>query len=509
MRPRFQPILLPAIFLILAAVGCKVTADDLETWKGTVKGPGKIVAVMLSDKYPLELRSRAALALVEMDHPDVDGVAELQSALGRLDEQTRSQVIEGVVPGVIAAMRGSDTAQPTGEAAGPSPSQARAKDAGYLLIRDASGAAQQQLGDAVVGWYVVDFNGRNLAGKYSAEQVVRALGTPAAAKLVDGMQAQMPAPALVKVAELISELGDDETKARAAARLLEIEQQVDSDDFLNGLKQRLQEQVRRTNPDVEIDEARLQSAAILNRESAMNDGLLPAMKHLSDQAPVAARLLAIAANGENGADRRRGALQALEGRVGEAQLDQLLSLALDTNNPPPVQDYAFDRVGDIRSAAAIPRLWPLVESGDDQRRRWRAGEMVLAIGGSQIVDEFFTRLPGGADTVYEPEELAGYAGRMSQMRPAPTDHVRAQFRSANWWNRVIALRFFERKGTQADAAAMRRLVRDDAQTKGRHWGEELNTVGKVAENAIQELEARLASGGEAEQGEGAEAPAAE
>ena len=86
---------------------------------------------------------------------------------------------------------------------------------------------------------------------------------------------------------------------------------------------------------------------------------------------------------------------------------------------------AFDRVGDIRSPEAIPQMWPLVQDGSDanQRVRWRAAEMILAIGGREVVREFFERLPVAEAIKYEPEELEGYATRMSQMTPPPTELV--------------------------------------------------------------------------------------
>ena len=69
---------------LFASAGCKVTADDIEYWKGTVKGPGKIVAVLLAERYPMELRTQAALALVEMERTDVNGVGELQRAVQQI-----------------------------------------------------------------------------------------------------------------------------------------------------------------------------------------------------------------------------------------------------------------------------------------------------------------------------------------------------------------------------------------------------------------------------------------
>ena len=155
-----------------------------------------------------------------------------------------------------------------------------------------------------------------------------------------------------------------------------------------------------------------------------------------------------------------------------------------------MQDYAFDRVGDIRSPEALPRMWPLVQDASKQRLRWRAGELVLTIGGNAILSEFLSKLPGGGETAYEPEELAGYALRIGQMTPLPVAIIAAQLSSPNWWNRVIALDVYERKGTEADVPAISRLLSDTAAVHGKNW-EEGMTVGKVAKHALDGLRERL------------------
>ena len=492
--------------LLLASAGCKVTAEDIEYWKGTVKGPGKIVAVLLAERYPMELRTQAALALVEMERNDVNGVGELQRAIQTIqsaNSEQASQIIDGMAPGLVEMMRGGDNANQ--DDLGPPLSQTRAKDAAYLLIANASQQTRQQLMEAVVGWYAVDFAERSLSGDYSVEQVVRSLGAPAAGQLVDAMNSHQPQQALVKIAEMIGQLGNEETKTRAAARLVEIEQEMESEEFITWLKNKigdsLEAQGRSQSPE------RIELIARLNRENFINDGALPAMKHLSSQAAVRDRLLAIATtappDSANDATkealnlRRQRALQALEGAVSEEQLQPLITVALNEANPINVRDYAFDRIGDIRSPRAIPQMWPLVSNGSNEdlpkRLRWRAGELVLAIGGNDIVSQFFSRLPTDNGAEFEPQELEGYATKMSTMTPQPVAFVERQLRSNSWFARVIALRFIERRGTEADVAKMRRLQRDSTATVGDGWaGRELPTVGKVAEAAMAALRERLA-----------------
>lgn len=476
-----------SLLLALAfAGGCKVNDKDIDTWKGTVKGPGKMVAVMLADKYEIPLRTHAALALVEMERQDVDGVAELQRAIQKLDPETRNAILDGLAPELIKLMNTSPA--DAKESEGPSTAQIRAKDAAFLLIPTSSEQTRKELTDAVVGWYVTDFNGRNLSGNFSAEQVVRALGAPAAQKLVEALNEKLPQQALIKLAELIGQLGRTETKQEAGDKLVAIEAAMRSEAFTKWLSDQIREQLKAAGS--KVDESRVAKVAALNQAKFIEDGAIPAMKYLAGEPKVAERLIQVAEDKSADATRRASALMALEGKAKESQLDRMLALALDSNNPVAVRDYAFDRVGDIGSKKAIPALWPLLESTQEQRLRWRAGELLLALGGPEVVPEFFAKLPSAAGVAYEPEELEGYATRMGQMSPLPNDQLHSRMSSPRWWEKVIALRYFERKGSLADVPAMERLKNDKTAVAGQHWGKDM-TVGKVAEQAIAGLRERL------------------
>ena len=516
-RYRSLLLALTTLFAALAASGCKVTAEDIAYWKRTVKGPGKIAAVILSDKYPVDLRTQGALALIEMERTDVDGVDLMKRALEQLkstNPEDMQRIVEGMVPGLVEAMRGGADATPSGEDTPPPPAQVRAKDAAYVLVLiGASGAAKEQLINAVVGWYATDFAKRSLAGSYSAEQVVRSLGSEAdrqlaARQLVEAMTARIPVQAMVKISQLLGQIGNDETKRVAGETLVRVQREMETDEYLGWLKEQISASYAAQGR--EASENLVTRAALLNRENYINDGALPAMKFLAESEPVANRLLEIARTQPPSSAapleresinlRRQRALMALEGGAKRSHLDQLLALALNNDNPIAVRDYAFDRVGDIRSEDAIPRLWPLVtyaENDDLQKRiRWRAGELVLVLGGPDVVGEFLNRLPDDREVEYEPEELEGYATRMAQMtpRPARVDAlIERQLSSSDWFAKTIALRFIERTGDAGDVAKMERLRRDRGDVVGDGWSRrEISTVGKVAESAIAGLRERLA-----------------
>lgn len=482
--------------LALIASACAVTEADIEAWKTTVRGPGKIVAVLQADKYSDALRIRAGLALVEMEpRTDVDGISELQGALRGLPDDTRSRIVDGMTEPLLGMMRGQgDAAAAQGEP--PSQLQIRAKDAAFLVLQYASPPHQTELTNGVVGWFVEDFNGRNLAGNFSAEQVIRQLGAPAASRLVDAMSAQLPSQALVKIAELISQLGDAATKARAGERIVAIEVEMEGAEFGTWIGTRLRAQAQeqgRTLPD-----ALVERGVAANREQFIVTGALPAMHHLGDQTVVAARLLAMAqqpSTTPEGTTRRVTALQALEGHVQSTHTTALLALALNNAEPDPVRDYAFDRIADAHDRSVIPQLWPLATQPSSTsptawRVRWRVGTLLLTLGGADIVNEWFTRLPRGAGEQYAREELHGYAERLSQIRPEPTSLVRSRLSSPQWFEAAIAIDYFDRVGVESDLTALQPLTTSTVATVGEHWGE-LRTLGAVATSAVSSIRERM------------------
>lgn len=508
MRTRIAAPILTALICLLAS-GCKVTSEDIDYWMGTQKGPGKIVAVLLADKYEDELRTYSGLALVRMEprppsrgHDPIDGVTELQVAVGRLDEETRERLVDQMAPELIRMMRGESTPNAT-EGEGIPPLQIRAKDAAFLLLPYAGESQRQEMSDAIVDWFAVDFDARNLAGNFSAEQVIRRLGAPAAERLVGAMNARLPQQALIKVAQLIAELGNSQTKAEAASRLVEIEREMESEEYTDYLRQRLRDQLRASRgEDAEIDEQAVNGAAVLNRENFITLGALPAMKHLNDQAVIQDRLLEMAQVTEVEGlaeakieERRVKALQAMEGGVRAEQVDSLVQLALGEDSPTAVRDYAFDRIADSRSTAAIPQLWPAFSETGDWRVRWRIGSLILTLGGADVVQDFFNRLD---DESYAREELHGYGERLAGMRPPPTEFVLSQLGSEQWHDRAIALYFLERHAeNEADIARITALSGDETETNGAHW-EDQNSIGEVATAVAGAVRRRLGQDDESE-----------
>src|SRR6476620_4559516 len=99
--------------------GCRVSETDVKRWEMTQRGPFKLVAVITHDKYPIELRTEAAMSLIRMPprggvrqgikflidkYKDEEG-EEREGALVQLGEDTRRQIVDRMAPLLIEELK--------------------------------------------------------------------------------------------------------------------------------------------------------------------------------------------------------------------------------------------------------------------------------------------------------------------------------------------------------------------------------------------------------------------
>lgn len=504
-----------ALAILAALAGCKVDARDIDHWQRTERGPEKLAAVVHSHRYDDDLRARALLSLATMDRTDVQPVAEFERAITELREQhdpSLPRLIDALVPGLETAMRGGERPARPGQP--PTDLQANAKDAAFVLLRDASGATRERLGRALVGWFAQDFARRHMAGRTGVEDVVGAVGSASVAELLPALDAHLDKDAMVRICEIIARHGDAATKNTAATRIVAIEREMESAEFLDWVKGEIRRAM--TVNGAAPAENRVAASAVLTRESLLTQGAIAAMKPLAGSPVVADRLITIArtpppagtsaALAELIAARGPQALVALEDHVAESHVDALLALALDATAKPELRELAFDRLGDSGSRRVIAAMWPLVGvSGLDgdtnaqqkaRQLRWRAGELVLELGGAAAIPQLYAHLPVAPTTPFEPSELEGYANRIATIGDAATATMRADLASPIWWRRVIAIRHLARTGTASDVPRLERMVSDATPTVGttfQRLDPPQTTVGKIAESALAAMRERLAA----------------
>lgn len=240
--------------------GCRVDQNDIHRWETTDRGPRKLCAVLVHDKYDMSLRVESALALIRMkprsgrrpafSQIDPDGDLDackrtFVEALGSVPSDTRQTIVAGLVPLIIAELK---KPPPVGQAGQPSPPDPSFpyKDAAYaMLIADRTVVVQdenlkQELRAALVEWAMADFEHRldNRTQLYGMEQLLRSIGPSAVAGLPKLMTRD--SRRLDQMAALVSELGDAKTKEAASAALVAIAKYVSGDEWMKVKKPELE-----------------------------------------------------------------------------------------------------------------------------------------------------------------------------------------------------------------------------------------------------------------------------
>lgn len=521
-----------AIMLVLS--GCNVTDADIEHWKHTQRGPRKITTVLVQPRYDQAMRVHAARALIEMKHPNANGLELLQSAFQSMSASDREPIIHALVP----ELQGMMASQPGATAQGPTEQMIKAKDAAYVILRGdgrssfASAEDRSALANHVLDWVLADFNTRALAGSYTAEQIVQAIGPSSVERLTQAVSfSETAIPVTVEVAKLVNGIAAPQGKQAAVARIVTVAQEVEG----AGATNRLKEIARRllTGVGRNADEAAVTRAAEQLRGQYLTV-LYEAIRTLG-QPNGTDHLLAVATNPATPLDRRKLALTAMAGAVNSAHTQRLLSVvncnaaapAPDprNRNPAPaapaaggacdveLRGIAVDRVGETRDRAIVPQLFALYDASNgtfaDQgfSLRWKLGEAIIKLGGAAILPEFMQHL-GAARPAGFPgftfAELNGEAQAIGDLAPPPRDAMRAYLAPGHPVPvRVLALMFLGIKGEQRDLATLQGFTSDTTPVTGEGWSDpqvQLTTVGAVATRAKQGLEQSLRQGQQANAG---------
>src|SRR5690606_6639131 len=174
-RAAAASMLTATLATVLVTSGCRTTTDDVQRWGKTKQGPGKLVAVLTHDKYPIELRVEAAMTLVRMkprggkrvgiscaDDPTCQGLLESLSAL---PPEERAEIVTRLVPLLIAEINKPPPQAQAGQAAPPDGSFPY-KDAAFALMtyedKDLIGSDQlrAEIKTALAEWASADFANR-------------------------------------------------------------------------------------------------------------------------------------------------------------------------------------------------------------------------------------------------------------------------------------------------------------------------------------------------------------
>jgi len=435
---------LTLIFGLLAWSGCELTSHDLDAFQTTATGPTKIRAVLEDGSRDPELRTRAAMLLLDLDRRDLHGPDELQRELTSLGDDSLARLALPLSRALLARMQ-------TEPGKVPGRGAVRAKDAAERALELLAPEQRRILGEMLIRWIVADVAKRADTGKSSLEALSGKLGANAAPPLLHGLRSDVPLPDLVRLSVLLDRHATPALRAETASRLLDISAHLHTP-----------------------------------------QGLLPALGHFAEQPGVRQRLVATARDKARSVEDRAEALTLLEGHATAAELLPLLGLALDEREEVTLRELAVTRAGETGSSEALPGLLMLVGDRRHERLRTLAGQQVLDLGGPKMLASFFRALPRGWDTPYTRREIDAYSKHLNRFTPdmALLMLLGDKLHSSAWWPRVLALRYFAAQGSFEDLWRIRKHESDTAPILGEGWPRG-HTVGQEATVCVNALNERL------------------
>ena len=450
--------------------GCRVNDNDVKRWGSTEHGPDKLVAVVTHDKYEWPLRVEAGLELLGMRPRNGRriGINRLVDATAQMGVEDRKRFLAELLPGLIAGIQRAPGNDPAGDPSIPFKDGAMA-----LLTYDkvqliADDDARKKVTDALIDWLEHDFERRldNTSQMFGLEQMVRALGSPA----VKGFPALITTDSTKfdRIASLVADFGDPETREAAGRKLVELARFTNSSAWIEKTKPVVDEANRasKLNPTPQQREAQLKQY----QDEALTK-VFASLKKIGTRAAVE-YCLEVAVDKAQDPKRRQAALAALEGRLDKnnaGDIEKVLALAAQDDTPDEVRDIAFLRVGEMPREQVVDKLYGLF-SAKKWKVRWVAADTVLKMSSTDQLDEFMSKLPGGAATGFaigEPLKYGDAIGRMTvKDGKKPRDAV-LPFMSEHGVGlapRLTALGYFYATGTSSDLQVVNAFAQDKTPT---------------------------------------------
>jgi hypothetical protein len=447
--------------LVITTAGCAVSESDVHRWETTEQGPRKLYAVVTHDKFAWNLRVEAALSLIRMKPRQgknwgipylVEGFKDeggefREGAIVALSPDARKQILEAMTPELVKQIK---TPPPTKNPDGTRPPDTSTpfKDAAFaILSHDPPLISEQKVKDdlsqAISFWSQADFESRidYTSQQYGIEQMMRFLGAPAV-KALPGMITESSSK-IDRLALLIAELGDNETKQKASVSLVQLAQSLDAPAWIAKQTPLVADANKRAGMKVTPDQLAEQVRKYQEQELIKVFG---AMKKVGGR-PVVDYLLKYAADKNNNEERRKAALAALEGRVdknNKADIDKLFAIAKDDNTPDSARDLAFARLGELPKELVTTRLYDLFEGSTKWKVRWVAASLVLKTITTKELDTFMSKLPRTPAQKMALTEAVSYGDQIRKLEGArkPKDAIMPYLDSKELGPRLTALGFF-------------------------------------------------------------------
>ncbi len=451
-------LLLALALTPVVGTGCAVSESDVHRWEGTERGPEKLVAVLTHDKYSIQLRTEAAMSLIRMK-PRAGkriGIDQLISAVASLDEDSRRKIVIGMTPELVKEIE-SPPPQKKPDGTMEQDATIPFKDAAFAMMSHepplvSDEKSKTDLTAALIKWTQTDFEDRidNSAQAYGVEQMMRFFQAPS----VKGLPALMTEQSskVDRIAALVADLGDPDTKMKASQQLVSLAEGIDSPNWIAKMKPAVMDANKRSGQNINDQQLAQQLDKFQEQELTK---IFTSMKRVGGR-PVIDYCLKFAANQKNSEERRKAALAALEGRIDKsntADVDKIFEVAKDENTPDSVRDLAFARLGELPKEQIVPKLYTLFEP-KKWKVRWVAASLVLKTMTTKNLPEFMRRLPASSAQKMGLSEPTTYGSLIAKMdapngEPKPKDAILPYLSSKDLGAKLTALGFFY-EGKKAD-----------------------------------------------------------
>jgi hypothetical protein len=419
------------LIVALSLSACTLDARDLDAFRETARGPEKLSALVHDASRPSALRAEAALRLLDLERPELDGRTLLLDGLRSLDEHDRAALVPTLERGLAERMQTPAQTPPNARAV-------RAKDVAVRLLPMFPAAQRAALGMAVVRWIGADVDRRADVGEFSLEQVTAQVGAASAGPSADSLRTDLQLKSLSRLTENVLRYGDKETRARAAAKLVDVERAY------------------RGQPD---------------KRAALDAYALPALGQLVDTEAARQRLVAIACDAKLELSERERAFDLLQDHVGALDVPALAQTALDDSAPFTLRTRALARLGDTHSPDALKPLLALVGSRNRVLREPAFG-YALSVGGERAASELLGALPQHWNVSYAKDEIDGYSEQLAKLPPTPylvTTLGRKTY-AYFWWQRVLGIRYVAQRASVVEARWRLKLHEHDSkEISGDGW----------------------------------------
>jgi hypothetical protein len=457
--------LLPSIVLLgaLAATsaGCRTDTGNIQAWGSKSQGPRKLVAVLTHEKYSTDLRIEAALMLISMKprggrRIGIQGTDEqpgLIDALAQMQPAARTAIVSRLVPKLEEEMLKPLPAAQAGQAvADPTIPY---KDAAFALLTHEDGALltdealRKSMKTTLASWTATNFADRldDTSQMFGMEQVLRELKADGVRSLPDLI---MPgANKIDRVSQMISDFGDDATKAKASEKLVAVAKEVNSETWIKQKAPGVEAANKASKMSPTPDQFKAQLAQYQEEELLR---IFTSMKKVGGK-PVVSYLLAFAQDKSQPEKRRGAAMAGLQGNLDKkdtAQAAAVLAVAGASDTPDSVRDVALQRVGEMPRALVIEKLYDLFKD-PNWKVRWVAAELVLKMSETPQLPEFFSKLSQADNmAITEPLKYGQLLSTMKGTPPAADVAEKYAGTGHSVQDRLTALGYYYTVGTIAD-----------------------------------------------------------